>query len=241
MYRKRMQAALALAALWSLCGCFTYQEEIAFDEDGAGTLVYSFERGRQGLLTKLASEASWDNPVEDGEKLKAEKPAGLVLEKFVKQDNESTNRATFEGTFRAEHLDKFSAWKGHAEVEQVFGGISLRRVNDDWIFERKLAAPADLVEKAQKETMNSKVTLKLTGPGKLLDHNGDKVEKKNTVVWEGTFADFVGGQKGGGVLRARFSVAKLNTMAVAAIGAIVFVVLAVVVIVSRKRPAATAE
>ncbi|MCZ7645337.1 MAG: hypothetical protein M5U26_08635 [Planctomycetota bacterium] len=232
----RARFGLTLLCLPLLAGCFNYSEEIAFDENGAGTLAYVFERGQQGAFAKLAAEFTFDNPVEDTEKLKDKLPPGVTLEKFNKIDDEKSKQTRYEATFKFDNLDKFNQWKEHSEIVQVFGGISLRKVNEEWLFERKFSASEKALDGAKQRTKNSKVVLKLTGPGKLIEHNGARVENERTVVWEGEFASLLEGADGtGSVLKARYSVAKPNLVAIAGIACVIFVVLGVVIVMLRKK------
>jgi hypothetical protein len=220
-----------------LTGCFNYYEEIRFDENGAGNLSYTFERNKQGLMDKLVAEAQVDNPVEDKEKLESAKPPGLSLVAFTKTDH-ADGQVVFKGVFNFDNLDAFSSWKGHDEIEQVFGGISLKRVEEEWIFERKIMSltPKQL-ELAKTKTMNSKVLLKVTGPGKLVDHNANRVEKDATCVWEFSLADALAGSDGAGTtLKARYSIAKpASPTPYLALGALVLLILVAGIAVLRKR------
>lgn len=222
-----------------LTGCFNYYEEISFDENGAGKLSYTFERGKQGVMDKIVSEAQVDNPVEDEAKLESAKPPGLSLVAFTKTDH-ADGQVVFKGVFNFDNLDSFSAWKGHDEIEQVFGGISLKRVDDEWLFERKILPlnPKQL-ELAKSKTMNSKLLLKVTGPGKLVDHNANRVEKDTTCVWEFSLADALAGSNGSGsTLKARYSVAKpTSPTPYLALGALILlVVVAGIAILRKKKP-----
>lgn len=237
-----LQLLFICGLLAVLPGCFNYDEYVEFDENGAGHLEYRFERGTQGFLTKMASEWDFDNPVEDQAKMESEKPKGLKLEKFSKEDKEG-GRTVFEGKVSFDDIGKFAQWDKHQEIVRIWGHTTVTKSEDIRIFERKIIAPEKAqIDGAREKTMNSKVVLKVKGPGKVLETNG-KQQGENTVVWEGEFADFISGKIGeNGSLRARFQLPPKSgegsmTNAIILGAVLLVVVIGVVILLSRKKAA----
>jgi len=218
-------------SILGLAGCSNsnYTEDARFDENGSGRLHFTFEREHQNILTKWASQWKWDNPAEQKKKLERNLPDGLRLIEFKKIDHDE--RVTFKGTFAFDHFNNFSKWVGGDEVRQLFD-ITLERKENLWIFERRIRPrDADQSAEAKANSVNSKVTLKVTGPGKLKSHNADKVELENTCVWEGSIPDLLNGKDGEGtVMRAEFDVSKgIGKTPYIVIGAVLALILAAVV------------
>lgn len=244
---KILQLLSICGLLAVLPGCFNYNESVEFDENGAGHLEYRFERGTQsgvgGFMQKMGSEAKFDNPVEDKAKMESEKPKGLKLDKFSKEDKEG-GRTVFEGKISFDDIGNFAQWNKHDEIVRIWGHTTVTKSDDIRIFERKIIAPTKAeIEDAQKNGLNTKVVLKVKGPGKVLETNG-KQQGENTVVWEGEFADFFTGKVAeNNTLRARFQLppkpgegGMTNTILLGAV--LLVVVIGAVIVLSRKKAAA---
>ena len=197
-----------LTVLLLTAGCFDYTEQISFDEKGAGKIQLQLDLGDLSPLEKLAAATVKKNPISE-DLMKKDLPNGVRLTEF--KEEVKNERKTYFVTYEFDELNKLAAWKASDKDDLIFKNLSLKRVDDTWVFERLVKyKDEEQLKNAKKHLSRAQLIFKLTGPGKLVPEqsNPDSTENDGkTCVWKGTFPNMLEGKDGNGtVLRAYYFV-----------------------------------
>ena len=226
MIPQRAAWSLAASVLVLLAsGCFDYNEQVSFDDHGAGKLQIQFELGDLSTAEKIVASIIKKNPINEND-LKKGLPTGVRITEYKEEVKNEQKTIYLTAVF--EDLNKLKEWK--VGDDYLFKNIQLNRVDDTWVFERLLKAKDDeQLKNAKKHLSRSKLIFKLSGPGKLVTDksNPQRTENDgNTCVWEGSFPDLLEGKDGAGtVFRAQYFVGTPMWMKLAIGGGILLVIL----------------
>lgn len=235
----RCALILRLAVLFSLvvlAGC-VYQEEIEFDENGTGRMRIVFEQPELNLAERAVFAAYKKNPFnrkDMGYKL----PPGVEMIEY-KEETKDKRKFVYV-TYKFDDLNKLATWKRDDESDLIFRGLSLTKAGNTWVFKRLAKArDKEQSETFEKHFSQSKITLKITGPGKLVveESNPHRIENENTCIWEGTFPKLLGGTDGQGThLKAQYYAGSPLWVKVAIVVVLLVIIGGVVAVLLRKKP-----
>jgi hypothetical protein len=231
----------ALTAILLTAGCFDYSEKISFDEKGAGKIQLQLDLGDLSTVEKMFAWTVKKNPINE-EDAKKGLPTGVRMMEF--KEEVKNERKTYFVTYEFDELNKLAAWKAGDKDDLIFKNLSLKKIDDTWVFERLVKyKDEDQLKNAKKHLSRAKLVFKLTGPGKLVAEksNPQRVEDEGkTCVWEGNFAELIEGKDGNGtVFRAHYFVGTPMWIKLALGGAVLLVLLiGAVVFMGKKKQAA---
>lgn len=227
-----------LFGLVLLSGCFDYTEEIKLDEKGGGTLNFTFSYGNLNLMERAALKLFKDNPFADIENLQKDLPAGVKPVDFKEETKDE--KKIVSGGYQFDDMNKVAEWAKKKNLK-LFSTISLAKVNDTWVFKRTVRPDnADEIREAKKLFDRSRIVLKVTGPGQLVEKESNPTRMEgNTCTWEGSLAKLLEGTEGRGTdLTAQYFIGTpMWVKAIIGVG-VLLVVIAITALLMRKKQAA---
>lgn len=167
--------ALATVAALALSGCIKMEVNLDLQSDDTvdGSMVFAVQEGLGEMLGDVEGEGDGTTTDEDA----AREIFGEELDNdFANSSEEPYNEGEWVGTrlnFEGEPLESFS---------QETDGFTITRDGDDFVVEGPYEASAADDEEAEQLFEGAEMTMSVTFPGEVSDHNGTL--EGTTVTWD---------------------------------------------------------